>query len=207
MMRISFIILLILCCGLIHGQPVNGAYRNSVDYNKRTPMMNASQLRITLDYHPRVPDLYKVTPLKRQVKRKTIRKEIWCICVDSNLYLNAERIGMVKGYIKITGLKKYSYFRGIPVKTLYQQARQNDAIINFGVTGALVTEALTQQENQNKIHYVLNTETGMINLFNRNYMLRVLQPHKELLFNFNLEPDYMSTYLKYLDILNRIEGN
>ncbi len=182
----------------------NGAYRNSVDFNKNKPLYETDFIFIKKN-SKKIPELYRVKSKNKKIKKSLIKYSVWGIYNDSTFYLNLKRIGMVNGYIKITKFGKYSYFKGLPIKTLAQEAGLNNAAFTYGLTGAFVTGTMIASENENKIHYVLNMETGMINLLTRDYMIKILQPYYELLFNFQHEPnnDSLEILLKYIDLVNK----
>jgi hypothetical protein len=102
---------------------------------------------------------------------------------------------------------QYSYFKGIPSMTLDQKERLNRSSVVFGATGSTLTGITIAVENKDKIHYVLNMHTGMINLLTKEYMIRILEPYGELLSYFYLEEKSSSikVLLEYLDRVNKKE--
>lgn len=186
----------------------NGAYRNSVDFNKNKPLYQ-SEFTFVKKYHEQIPELYLVKSINPKIQKKIINNVIWGIYYNHSFYLNAKKIGMTEGYIKISDLKIYNYFRGKPIMTLSQRARLNKSIFEWGLTGALLTSAEIEAENKDNIHYVLNIKSGIINLLSKEYMLRLLKLHGELLLNFQIENnnDSIEVFLKYLDLVNKAESS
>ena len=184
----------------------NGAYRNHLDFQNNRPLTE-SNFRFIQKDNLRVPKLYHVISKDGSVKTKTIKKIIWGIYYNGSFFLNVEKLGMVNGYIKFDSLTKYCYFKGKPIMTLGQEERLNRSSRDFGLTGAVVTGTRIHIENKEDLHYVLNVQTGMINLLTKNYILRILEPYNELLMYFDFEKDNSSieVLLKYLDLINKME--
>jgi len=184
----------------------NGAYRNHLDFYNNRPFAEFNFKLIKKD-NLRVPKLYQVISKDGSVKIKTIKKSIWGIYYNGLFYLNAEKLGMINGYIKFDSLSKYCYFKGIPIMTLGQEERLNRSARNHGLTGAAVTGTKIALENKENVHYVLNTQTGMINLLTKEYLLRILETYDELLLYFDFEENNGSieVLLKYLDLVNKMK--
>jgi hypothetical protein len=181
-----------------------GAYRNHIDFAKNQPLYE-SRFYFSKQNNRKIPELYFVRTTDLHISYRKLKKVIWGIYDGGAFYINAGRIGMKEGYIRIEKLERYSYFKGIPIKSLIQKDKLNQSAYMFGATGAVLTSIEIAKENKNKIHYVLNLETGMVNLLTRNYMLMVLQPHPELLNAFQAEENNESidVLLKYIDLLNK----
>jgi len=211
-MKTSFTFLLFIfsiCVAKTSGQTDSipeGAYRNFVDFSRNSPLYECD-FNFLKKYNKTIPELHDVSIANCDVDPKTIDNTIWAIYCEGSFYLNAEHMGMKKGFIKIDKLKKYSYFKGIPVKSLAQKDRMKHSIINFGATGALVTSMKISNENANNSNYVLNIETGMVNVLDGEYMLRILKPYPELLFYFEHDENNNSlqVILNYLDQINEKE--
>jgi hypothetical protein len=186
-----------------------GAYRNCVDFENNKPLYPLNFKFEKLD-NPKIPELYDV--IIENDSRLSIKNDnsIWGIYDGKYFYLNGQRIGMTHGYIRVPKKGNYAYFKGIPVKSLEQQERINNSAFMLGMTGAVIGNSTIDKENRDRIHYVLNFKTGMINLLTRDYMLRILEPYSDLLYSFQQEMDNNSIELlkNYLDLLNmRIEKN
>lgn len=183
----------------------NGAYRNSVDFSQNEPLYT-SHFNFIPKNHKKIPNLYKVKSENKSIKKGVLDNVIWAIFKDQSLYLNAERIGMKNGYIKIEKLGEYSYFRGVPVKSLIDQSRINNSALNYGLIGVAATSNKIKSENTEDIHYVLCLKSGMINLLSKNYMLRILRSHNELLYSFEHEEnnETIEVQLRYLEFVNRL---
>lgn len=183
-----------------------GAYRNSVEFKKNTPFLESRFIFVKRNIK-KVPELYMVKSNDQSITINTINKVIWGIYDGKSFFINAARIGMIKGYIKIERFGKYSYFKGIPIKSIIQKERLNNSSYLFGVTGAIITSAQIAEENRGRVNYILNTETGMVNLLTKDYFLRILQPYPELLNNYQKEENgnSLDTVLKYIDLLNKEE--
>ncbi len=149
-------------------------------------------------------NLYDIESRNPKIKRKTIKKMLWGIYDDHSFYLNARKIGMANGYIKIDSLKLYSYFRGKPILTPYQGYRLDKAGFEYGLIGTAVAAEKISYENRENVHYILNAKNGLIHLLNKDYLLRILQLHGDLLLLYNLEEDKDSIFvmLKYVDLIN-----
>lgn len=111
------------------------------------------------------------------------------------------------GYIRFEKLEKYSYFKGVPVKSPIQKAKITNNAINFGMAGGISSTIQADIENKNKIHYVFNKETGSICLFNKDFIIRGLQTYDNLLADFQKEEnnESLAVLQKYLYIINKIE--
>jgi hypothetical protein len=186
--------------------PENGAYRNHMDFNNNRPVAECD-FRLIKKNNKKVPNLYRVLANDGCLKTKTIKKTIWGIYYNRSFYLNVEKLGMMDGFIKIDSIMEYSYFKGIPTMTLNQKERFNTSAILFGSTGRTITGITIAVENKDKIHYVLNMHTGMINLLTKDYLIRILEPFSELLSDFYLEENSSSieVLLEYLEKLNKRE--
>ena len=141
----------------------------------------------------------------RSLKTRIVNKIIWGIYDGNSLYINAARIGMIKGYIRIEKLGRYSYFKGIPIISISQQDKMNNSAVMFGATGSIITKSQIANENKNNVNYVLNLETGMVNLLNKSYLLLLLDHFPDLIDEYNQEDknESIEVILKYLDLLNR----
>ncbi|RLD25329.1 MAG: hypothetical protein DRI54_05080 [Bacteroidetes bacterium] len=185
-----------------------GAYRNSMDLRKNSPFYNTDFIFTKKD-HYKIPELYTLSRTNIKLKKKIFDNGIWGIYDGESFYINAKRLGMVNGYIKIEKLGKYSYFKGKPIMSLNQQSRLNNSALNFGLIGASVSGAKIANENQADVNYVLNIETGMINLLNKDFMMLILRPYNELLssFEYEDEPESLEVLLMYLDLVNEMPEN
>jgi hypothetical protein len=203
----SILSFIAICIVEVHCQtsPLKvGAYRNIIEFNKQTPFY-ANTFIFRKKKNDNIPELYTVKSNDTLTNGGIIKNSIWCIFDGENFYLNAHRIGMTDGYIRIDTLKKYSYFKGLPIATINQQSRMRNSVINFGLTGYAVSSLLISGENQRNVHYVLNSQNGMVNLLTNEYLTILLQPYSELLLNYQQEEDYESIeiLLKYLDLINK----
>lgn len=180
-----------------------GAFRNHLDFNNNIPMYEC-EFVFAKKNDKSIPELHGVTTVNCKVEQKIIDKVVWAIYDGDSFFLNAYKLGMKKGFIRIEKLEMYSYFKGIPVKSLAQQDRFKHSLINFGATGALVTSMKISNENMNNSHYVLNIRSGIINVLDKEYLIRILQPYDDLLFNFQHEEynESLEVLLQYLDLLN-----
>lgn len=181
-----------------------GAYRNSVDFNRNKPLYK-TEFNLKAKHNKHIPNLYEIKPEDVKISNKILNKAIWGIYQDSCFYLNAERIGMEKGYIKIGKIRRYCYFVGLPVKSLNQQARLETSAFTFGLTGALVSNSVIDKETKNDTNYVINMKSGMPNLLTKDYMLRILKPYPGLLIKYQHEEnnESLGIRLKYIDMLNQ----
>ena len=182
----------------------NGGYRNHLDFKDNRPFCEPDFI-IVKKYNKKIPQLYKVLPHNRSVKKKTIKNEIWGIYDGYAFYLNAYRLGMTEGYIKTEVSGQYSYFKGVPIMTMGQEARLNNAARNYGLSGVLIASLFINSRNKNKVHYVLNLNTGMVNLLTKDYMYRILQSNEELLVEFKnaVNKDSIEVLLRYLNKINQ----
>jgi hypothetical protein len=185
-----------------------GAYRNSIDLKKNSPFYNTDFV-FYKRYHYKIPKLYTLNRTNVKLKKKIIDNGIWGIYDGESFYINAKRLGMINGYIKIEKLGKYCYFKGKPIKSLKQKSRISNSAFNFGLIGASATSVKVANENQADVNYVLNIETGMINLLNRDFMMLILKPYNELLSGFEYEDkqESLEIILIYLDIVNEMPEN
>ncbi len=188
----------------------NGAYLNGIEFNRNNPLYS-SDFKFIKKTGPyayseeiRMINLYDIESRNPKIKRNTIKKMLWGIYDDHSFYLNARKIGMANGYIKIDSLKLYSYFRGKPILTPYQGYRLDKAGFEYGLIGTAVTAEKISYENRENVHYILNAKNGLIHLLNKDYLLRILQPHGDLLLLYNLEEDKDSIFVmfKYVDLIN-----
>ncbi|MFO7658402.1 MAG: DUF6563 family protein [Bacteroidales bacterium] len=180
-----------------------GAYRNCIDFNSNNPFIE-SGFFIKKIYSSKVPELYIVKPHDPRVKKKIIEKVIWGIYDGNDFYLNAEKMGMKFGYIRIEKLGKYSYFRGIPIKSLNQEEMIKKNLLAYGLVGSAITIEAIEYKNRNNVHYVLSSKTGNINLLTKEFIAMILRPYPDLLLSFQQENinDNLEVLFKYLDLVN-----
>lgn len=184
-----------------------GAYRNSIDFCNNKPLYELN-FQFKKAKNKKVPDLYYIE--NENVSEDPIDNDnsIWGIYDGIYFYLNADRIGMTYGYIRVKKAGNYAYFKGKPMKSLQQKASINNSALMFGLSGAVITNATVNSENKDRIHYVLNFTSGMINLLTKDYMLRIMEPYGDLLYMFKSEVNNNSLEIlqKYLELVNnRIE--
>jgi hypothetical protein len=207
MRKISAIILLTIGVIQIHCQNDTikvGAYRNILEFNRQIPFYPCHFTFVNVN-HDEIPELYNVFSNDKSVNIKNIDNTIWCIYDGNDFYLNAQRIGMTSGYIRFDTLKRYSYFKGIPIKSISQQARIKKSATSFGVRGLIVTGAIVKSENKNNTNYVFNKRNGMVNVLTKDYLITILNSYPDLLAKFQLEGnmDSLNTWLKYLDLIDK----
>jgi len=181
-----------------------GAYRNIVDFHKGKTILDSGFILIE-KYNKKIPNFYKIEFSDELYDdNSSLIKSIFLIYSDNQLYINLARMHMINGYVRIEKIEKYCYFRGRPMKTLDQESRTNNSSILFGLSGALITQDAISKENKDKVDYVLNLESGMINLLTVDYLGLILSPYPELLFNYNNEAtkESIETRLKYLKMIN-----
>lgn len=197
----------------------NGAYLNGTDFNNNKPLFEPEFRYIKKsqkcdfaddDIYASIEpcnkiDIYLVKSKNPKIKKKIINKIVWGIYENSSFYLNARKIGMAKGYIKIEKLETYSYFKGKPIKSIYQKYRLKKSAIESGLIGAGITAAIINSENKHNIHYILNMKTGMIHILNKDYLSLIIQPYSDLLLLFNLEDnnERIDVLLEYIDLINK----
>ncbi len=180
----------------------DGAYRNIGDFRNSKPLDTCEY-----NFSPKKrmgTIFYKVNCKDRKIRKYRINLEYYVIKENNALYLNTARLGMSKGYIKIDTLLPFSYFRGVPMRSL----KQDDIIANysywFGITGGTIAAVATEIKNRKKVNYVINIESGIIHLLTRNYLINILASRKEyfdLLKKFVQEPDQES-----IDVLKSYLG-
>ncbi len=211
MRRIFMLSVFLIVCIIVLGQTDSiliGGYRNIVEFKRKTPTYRSS-FTFKKKEHPMIPELFYAKSNDRKIKGSILKKSIFIIYTGEKYYINAERIGMVPGYIKIDTLRHYSYFKGKPIKTAFQQEKNKNAFFYYGVAGYAISSAETYSEISGNIYYVFNSETGSVNLLNRQYLSLILQPYSELDLKYQIETnkDSLDVMLDYLDLLNkRIES-
>jgi hypothetical protein len=197
-----------------------GAYLNSTEFNLNKPRYESEFIvtkKSQLGYYGYAdsslypaaklkirPDLYLVTSTNPAIKNRTINKLIWGIYDNETFYLNARKIGMANGYIKIEELNRYSYFIGKPILSLRQEQMVNQAAFNYGMFGVLLSSLAIHSKNKNNIHYILNLKTGMIHLLTGKYVVWLLQPYNDLLEMYKSEKnnESLEVLLKYIELIN-----
>lgn len=204
----KFLIVLIICiCNGLNNSACSQdtlsalVYKTSRDFLQRNSFAKAS---FSLEKYKHDSCIYKVLSHDESVSSKDLNAAIWGFYNDSDLYLNCYRMGMKKGYVKVTEVGKYAYFRGRPVITAEHRNRMLVNTEMFGLAGGLITKGQIYKKTKDDIHYVVNLETGVCNLLTRNHMLFILRDEKDLLAKFNSEPDQDSidiliAYIRLLD--------
>lgn len=206
MKTIHLLFLLLTIVPELRSQPdtlKNGAYRNVVDFKNNKPLF-VTDFEFIKTAHSRIPELYRIFAKESRFTRKINSNSVWAIWCDGNLYLNAKRLNMANGYIKICKPLKYNYFKGGPVMTQIQKNRLQNAGQNFGLLGLSISGIIINEENKKDLHYFLILETGMINLVTKPNVLRVLQSNEDLLEKYEHEDnnESLEVLLKYLSLLN-----
>jgi hypothetical protein len=191
---------------MVYGQPDSlkkGAYRNNVDFNNNKPCYQ-SEFSFIHKINDKIPELYKVEAINSYPDNEIIAMGIWGIYDGEFFYLNVKRFDMLKGYIRIKIEGPYAYFIGKPIKSLQQKAEIQNSAVMFGMTGAVISNTSINNENKDKVHYVLNFKSGIINLLTKEYLQMILKPYDDLLMHFNQEADCNSleTLKRYLKMLN-----
>ncbi len=182
----------------------NGAYRNSVDFLNRKPLYTSEFIFKQKSYHPYVDELCRVKARNPRVGKAKLNMNVWGIYVDGAFYLNARRIGLADGFIKIGKLEKYSCFRAPYKLTQDQKIRQQFSAFAFGAAGSAVSEYRIDKENKDKVHYILNYRTGMVNLLTKQYLERILEDNPEISYRFLKEQNQESfdVLFKYIELIN-----
>jgi hypothetical protein len=181
-----------------------GGYRNIGDFHKGKTIID-SVYTFEKSNYKKIPNFYKVEFLESFEDTNDMPlNSIFLIYENNYLYINASRLGMKDGFIRVEKVEKFIYFKGTPVRSLEQKYRVNQSIFLFGAGGGVISNMNVDIENKDKIHYVLNMESGMVNLLTVDYLRMILEPYPELLFNFNIEAsvESLETKLKYLNLIN-----
>lgn len=185
----------------------NGAYRNFMELQKKTPFLVC---KFEIDnIYPRdsvnlKPDIFRITPKNHPVKLKTMKMEVWLIADSNRLFINCNRMEMGRDFLEIKYSGRYSYFLGLNVITSAQKRDIANSAILFGVVGGAIAVTDAKFQNAGKIHYVMDFKTGSVRLLDSKYMSWVLKDEMELLSQYNVEqePSSIEILLKYLKMLN-----
>ncbi|MBL4657008.1 MAG: hypothetical protein JKX73_03345 [Flavobacteriales bacterium] len=182
-----------------------GAYRNSVDLKENKPLFTC-QFEITAIKNKNKIDLYKVKPVGQKIKAKEMAYAIWAIYQRGKFYLNAQKLGMMKGFIKVEVVGKYSYFKGVPILSMAQKNQISEGTFMFGLIGAATSTSQVSKDNEGKEHYVLNLESGISNLLTPGYMLKMMKPHEDLQKQYEAsENKSLREVLRFVDLVNERE--
>jgi hypothetical protein len=180
----------------------NGAYRNCVEFRKNDPSYECEFI-VSPKVYSSIPGLCRVKPVDGSINGRILRRAIWGIYCDSTFYLNLRRIGMTKGYVALREMDKYSYFKGIPMYNMYQKKKLHDAQVGFGLIGYAVADAIIMKEIRDNDNYILNFETGQVNLITPGYVHRILSEYPALQAVFELEEDKSNSQLmRYIQLVN-----
>lgn len=122
-MKILHLFLFIFPANIILAQeyhlPVGAVYRNAKDF-ENDKAMEVAHFKFTPFLERK--NFYTVTSEDQDAAALSAVMETWGIFQSDTLYINASRIGMKNGYVKVLELgKKYLYFIGRPIKSSDQQ--------------------------------------------------------------------------------------
>ncbi len=203
-----FVLFFILDVSFSQSKLVPGAYRNCVDFRNSITICSDSDLVFKLKKKAKIDFLYKVKSSRKGIKRSTLNNGIWGIVHDGNFYLNARRIGMANGYIKIYISGNFLYFKGLPLKHPAQNVSLANTAISYGLIGAAVESAYVITKTKHMVHYILNLNSGMVNLLTENYVKRVLQAYPSLLMEFEQDEstNSISRLKSYIEKVNKLES-
>ncbi len=182
----------------------NGAYRNSMDFLNHKPLYKAD-FTFTPKYNRYTPALCYIRARNPYISNRKLFRNVWGIYMDGTFYLNGNRMGISKGFIRIDTLEKYSCIKGPAMITSEQQARRYISGTLFGVAGYAVATSKINNENSDKTHYILNYKTGIVRCLSKNYLIMILQSYPGLLAEFYLEknPESFEVLYRYIQLINR----
>lgn len=143
-------------------------------------------------------------------KANSLAKEkiVWGIYKDSVLFLNAKRMGMKNGYLKVREFGKYSYFMGEYVLSIAEQDQIMRRSVAFGAIGGGLMAGLLMSDGVNSkgiLPYLMNLEVGVPHVLDQYYLAFILRDYPDLAEQFKSEPkpDELETQLKYIRLLNK----
>lgn len=196
-----------------------GAYLNSTEFAKNSPIFEY-KFEFKRKKNSNIPELYQIVFINPETeiyddiyynpenvyynnKIKKLTEFAWGIYSKGYFYINARKLGMVNGYIKILNFGKYCYFKGRPVKSIGQKEIIKHSCCMFGLVGGFIATAIVSKKNKGRDHYILNIETGMVNVLTKSYMLRILEPFPDLYFSYNREEDQDSPPIQ-IEYINKV---
>lgn len=138
----------------------------------------------------------------------SIFKNMWAVYQTGDLYLNMDRLGMGRGFVRVKKPRTYTYFTGAPRNNREERSRRASAYglaggLIGGLIGVAVDEALAPHTTP-KVPYLLNLETGQINELTERHMLRILEPYPRLYNAYRIDDGRLETEiaLLYIELLN-----
>lgn len=179
-----------------------GAYLSSIDFIRNSPKAEGS-FKIKHKTTIRRYKLYKIRSIDRNIKRRFIKKNAWCIYDGNNLYLNCYRISFRSGYTKVEESGRYLFFRSPPVLSI----REETSIQKAGMVGGAIGEAIATgviHQKYKRTFYIIDLKSGVPHNFNQKYLLWILEEEPDLLalYTQEIEQEELETQLKYIRLLN-----
>lgn len=153
------------------------------------------------------PYFHRVSSVEAQAHSDANSKVIWGIMKDSKLYLNADRMGMKKGYVQVIMLGTYSYFIGSPVYTKNEKLKvvKEDKAAMMDFLGVPDNSNDVLREKSDDMHYIMNMQTGVPHVVDKEYVVFVLKDYPDLLSQFNAEEasEKLKVQLHYIQLVNK----
>jgi hypothetical protein len=148
---------------------------------------------------------YRISSTDSKANTMTKQAAIWGIYkeADSLLFLNGERMGMRKRYVKVREIGKYCYFWGDYVVSIVEQEKAYRSSYMFGLFSSL--PASDMFPNKGNVPYIMKLEVGVPHILDQYYLAFILRDYPILAEQFKSEakPDELETQLKYVRLLNK----
>jgi hypothetical protein len=186
-----------------------GGYKNLEDLNNRNPSVHGifqPQLRTRENLRMLGGNDYYMHSESDGITKEFIEKDIYAICADGTLYLNTVVHQLPAGYSKVLIEGRYIAFRsGFRDK---KKRRITQAAMAMGLSGALIASLSKSKSGMERFLIALDTTSGTLSLLDRSFILAILQPYPEIVYQYALEQDQNSdeTLLRYLKIFNGIRN-
>ncbi|MGE0634933.1 MAG: DUF6563 family protein [Bacteroidia bacterium] len=190
-----------------------GMYKSSQDFvsKKSFYVADFSSDNTELDdvYNNKQEVIYYRIKSSDSKANSLVKKEIvWGIYKDSILFLNAKRMGMRNGYLKVREFGKYSHFMGEYVLSIAEQDQIMRRSVAFGAIGGGLMAGLLMSDGVNSkgiLPYLMNLEVGVPHILDKVYLEFILRDYPDLAEQFKSEakPDDLETQLKYVRLLNK----
>lgn len=205
--KVSFLLLITTSCFSQEYSDMWEMYKTSYDFIK-SKSCYVADFTIKQDFQNNI--FYNVSSSDSEAKQMAKQKTIWGIYKESDslLFLNAQRMGMKKKYVKVREIGKYTHFVGEYVPSIIEQDKIMRSSTQFGAIlgGILVAgQSYALIEEKGILPYIMNLEVGVPHVLDKYYLTFILQDFPDLLSQFKAEtnPDDLETQLKYVRLLNK----
>lgn len=180
-----------------------GAYRNIFEFRSLHPFYT-NEIVFSRNKYDTTDQAYYIKTYNKAegLNKKTAKEQIFAIYQNDDLYLNCYRFSMGAGFAKVLSCGRYSYFNGCGYYFQYD-VEEHIGIAVFGGLGGYPVNHTAWSIGQTT-DYIFDLNSGNLHALDSTYVRWILEPHFDLLNEFEQEKDKESfeVLLQYVELLN-----